>query len=168
MRLVDATPQFLLDRAKRNPNRWIFPKRHIEFGESHSDAAIREVREEAGVEANVTARVGSMGYFVRWTIIDVEFFLLEYSRQVGSAEHRELAWRSYPEALNSFWFRSSARRLRREQPLVQESLETCWRDRRGQQRESSPARTRRFGTLRRQVIPHNNFGAGHDLLLLPR
>jgi 8-oxo-dGTP pyrophosphatase MutT (NUDIX family) len=58
------------------------PKGHPEDGESAADAALREVREEAGVEARLVEQLGDVRY---WYTRDgrriakvVSFFLLEY------------------------------------------------------------------------------------------
>lgn len=58
------------------------PKGHPEEGESPGEAALREVREEAGVEATVRERLGNVRY---WYQRDgkrisktVAFFLLDY------------------------------------------------------------------------------------------
>jgi 8-oxo-dGTP pyrophosphatase MutT (NUDIX family) len=58
------------------------PKGHPEQGESAADAALREVREEAGVDARLVEQLGDVRY---WYMRDgrriakvVSFFLLEY------------------------------------------------------------------------------------------
>ena len=58
------------------------PKGHPEEGESAADAALREVREEAGVVGRLVDRLGDVRY---WYMRDgrriakvVSFFLLEY------------------------------------------------------------------------------------------
>ena len=58
------------------------PKGHLEDGESAADAALREVREEAGVVGRLVDRLGDVRY---WYMRDgrriakvVSFFLLEY------------------------------------------------------------------------------------------
>jgi 8-oxo-dGTP pyrophosphatase MutT (NUDIX family) len=68
------------------------PKGHPEEGESAADAARREVREEAGVEARVMGKLGDVRY---WYMRDgrriakvVSFFLLEYvSGEVSDHDH---------------------------------------------------------------------------------
>ena len=49
----------LLVRAKKDPSVWVFPKGHIEPGESAADAAVREVQEESGVVAELLGPIGS-------------------------------------------------------------------------------------------------------------
>jgi 8-oxo-dGTP pyrophosphatase MutT (NUDIX family) len=58
------------------------PKGHPEQGESAADAALREVREEAGVDARLVEQLGDVRY---WYMRDgrriakvVSFFMLEY------------------------------------------------------------------------------------------
>src|SRR5215213_7244397 len=47
VRFDDDEPRLLLVTARRNPKTWIFPKGHIEDGETPAEAAVREAREEA-------------------------------------------------------------------------------------------------------------------------
>jgi 8-oxo-dGTP pyrophosphatase MutT (NUDIX family) len=58
------------------------PKGHPENGESPSDAAVREVREEAGVEATVREKLGDVRYWYQRDGMriakTVTFFLLDY------------------------------------------------------------------------------------------
>jgi 8-oxo-dGTP pyrophosphatase MutT (NUDIX family) len=58
------------------------PKGHPEQGESAEDAALREVREEAGVEARLVAPLGEVRYWYtrggRRIAKVVSFFLLAY------------------------------------------------------------------------------------------
>ena len=42
-RIVDEAPQIMLVRAKKTPEHWIFPKGHIEAGETAEIAAAREL-----------------------------------------------------------------------------------------------------------------------------
>ena len=68
------------------------PKGHPEPGESSAEAARREVREEAGVEAEVVGSLGEVKYWYqrggRRIAKVVEFFLLRYvSGDVGDHDH---------------------------------------------------------------------------------
>jgi 8-oxo-dGTP pyrophosphatase MutT (NUDIX family) len=58
------------------------PKGHPDGGESAADAALREVREEAGVEARMVEKLGDVRYWYRRggrrVAKVVSFFLLEY------------------------------------------------------------------------------------------
>jgi 8-oxo-dGTP pyrophosphatase MutT (NUDIX family) len=70
------------------------PKGHPEDGESAADAALREVREEAGVESRLVEKLGDVRY---WYTRDgqriakvVSFFLLEYLRGEVTDHDREV------------------------------------------------------------------------------
>jgi 8-oxo-dGTP pyrophosphatase MutT (NUDIX family) len=70
------------------------PKGHPEDGESAADAALREVREEAGVESTLVEKLGDVRY---WYTRDgrriakvVSFFLLEYLSGEVSDHDREV------------------------------------------------------------------------------
>ena len=41
---------------------WVLPKGKIEPGESHEEAALREVKEETGVKANIDKYLGEIHY----------------------------------------------------------------------------------------------------------
>jgi len=42
---------------------WILPKGHVEEGEGMEEAALREVREETGLEAEIVTRLGDVTYW---------------------------------------------------------------------------------------------------------
>lgn len=46
----------------RRGGEWVFPKGHIEAGETPAQTAIREVEEEAGLEIEVIAPIGTTRY----------------------------------------------------------------------------------------------------------
>jgi 8-oxo-dGTP diphosphatase len=72
------------------------PKGHIEQGEKGADAALREVREETGLEARLVEKLGDIKYWYVRTWDDgervfkvVSFFLLSYVS--GSLENYQRA-----------------------------------------------------------------------------
>ena len=69
-------------RALRGGQVLALPKGHPEDGESPADAAVREVREEAGVEATVREKLGDVQYWYQRDGVriakTVAFFLLDY------------------------------------------------------------------------------------------
>ena len=92
--------EFLLVRTS-NSERWTFPKGNVERGESMSEAAAREAREEAGING----RVGSdpLGVYryapSRNGFDDVTAFLLEVEQDGLGAEHgRHPTWLGFEAA----------------------------------------------------------------------
>jgi 8-oxo-dGTP pyrophosphatase MutT (NUDIX family) len=70
------------------------PKGHPEPGESAAQAALREVREEAGVDSRLVEKLGDVRYWYtrggRRIAKVVSFFLLEYLRGEVSEHDREV------------------------------------------------------------------------------
>ena len=81
------------------------PKGHPEKDESAADAALREVREEAGVQARLVEKLGDVRYWYmrggRRIAKVVSFFLLEYVSGEVADHDREVEqarWLSLEEA----------------------------------------------------------------------
>jgi 8-oxo-dGTP pyrophosphatase MutT (NUDIX family) len=103
------------------------PKGHPENGESPADAALREVREEAGVEATVREKLGDVRY---WYQRDgsriaktVTFFLLDYvsgEPQDHDHEVEHARWIGLEEAAHSLSYKGerdmAVRALSRARP----------------------------------------------------
>jgi len=78
---------------------WSLPKGHVEAGETHEDAAVREVEEETGIRGRVVAALGTIDY---WFVAEdrrihktVHHYLLEASGGELSDEDvevDEVAW----------------------------------------------------------------------------
>jgi 8-oxo-dGTP diphosphatase len=68
--------------ATRNKTRWGLPKGAVMQGETSEAAALREVREETGIEARIVRQLDTIEYFFRAgdTLIQkrVDFYLMEY------------------------------------------------------------------------------------------
>jgi 8-oxo-dGTP pyrophosphatase MutT (NUDIX family) len=101
-RVVGNQRQYLLVRARDPAGAWVFPKGHIEVGESPEQAALREVAEEAGVRATIVADLGELP-------IDrgsSAMFLMKLEGSEHAAE-RATAWLTANDALNSLGFAES-------------------------------------------------------------
>ena len=93
-------------RTRRGDLVWGLPKGAIEPGESPEGAALREVREETGLEASIEDPLGSIRYFYVWEGVRirkvVHFFLMR--RTGGNVrfhddEMEDVRWFPLAEAL---------------------------------------------------------------------
>jgi 8-oxo-dGTP pyrophosphatase MutT (NUDIX family) len=41
---------------------WVIPKGHVELGENYLQTAVREIREETGVESKILEKIGEISY----------------------------------------------------------------------------------------------------------
>jgi 8-oxo-dGTP pyrophosphatase MutT (NUDIX family) len=104
-RTVDGRLQLLLVH-RRNPRLWALPKGTPDAGETIEETALRETREETGLEVAIERQLRSIRYFfVRGTTRfhkTVHFFLM---RPIGGAlddhdaEFDEVRWVEVEEAL---------------------------------------------------------------------
>jgi 8-oxo-dGTP pyrophosphatase MutT (NUDIX family) len=92
--IISGTPHILLIRARRDPSAWIFPKGHIEPGESPRVTAVRELREEAGVEGTAIAEVGVNRFQSGSEAVSVRYFLVRFDEKPQGGERRE--WKVVP------------------------------------------------------------------------
>lgn len=106
--------EVLLVRSRRNPAYWIFPKGHVEPGESPASAAVRELREEAGVEGRVLAPAGTLRFEVGGRLLRVDYFVVEALAEGPSEEEeRETRWCTPDEAEARLSFEDARDLLRR-------------------------------------------------------
>ena len=86
-------------RDRRGRLVWSMPKGHVEAGETHREAAVREVAEETGITGTIVAELGVIDY---WFVTDakrvhktVHHFLLDRTSGALSADDIEVvdvAW----------------------------------------------------------------------------
>ena len=90
--------RFLLVTARRQPSLWVFPKGHIEDGETVEQAAVREVQEEAGVEATVVAPIGATEFRSARGQVRAQFYLMDFVSEGTPGENRRRIWATADEA----------------------------------------------------------------------
>jgi 8-oxo-dGTP pyrophosphatase MutT (NUDIX family) len=96
----------------RQSRAWSLPKGHLEQGETPRQAAIREVREETGLEVRSADPLGQIAYVFSWRdrkdgpltriFKRVEYFLMECAGgDISEHDHEvdEVAWRPLNKAL---------------------------------------------------------------------
>jgi 8-oxo-dGTP pyrophosphatase MutT (NUDIX family) len=100
-----------------DPARWQLPKGIVDKGETAELAAIREVREEAGVEATITDKIETVEYWYQSTVAGkrtryhkfVHFFQMDYvSGDVADHDHEvhEAKWFDLANGLEIIAFKS--------------------------------------------------------------
>ena len=115
--------------ASRSKPRWQLPKGLVDPGETPQIAAVREVREEAGVDAEILAPVDVVEYWYYGTDEGsrvryhkrVHFFLLEYRSGDVTDHDREVLqarWVSLREAAEMLAFDSERRVVERAREML--------------------------------------------------
>ena len=112
-----------------SPPRWQLPKGLVDKGESPEQAAVREVREEAGINARIDQLIDKVEYWyqsgrgssrVRYHKF-VYFYLMRYeSGDVKDHDHEvnEARWVNASDAISLLAFRS-------ERTIVERALKEC-------------------------------------------
>lgn len=124
----DGSPHVALI-ATRGRTRWGLPKGAVSEGETSEAAALREVREETGIEARIVKRLDTIEYFFRAgdTLIHkvVDFYLMEYvagELEPQLSEVDDVQWIELSSALQRASFDSERKLL--EMALRQASSST--------------------------------------------
>jgi 8-oxo-dGTP pyrophosphatase MutT (NUDIX family) len=110
-------------RTRRGKLAWGLAKGAIETGESDEEAAVREVREETGLEAVIEADLGDIRYFYVWDGVRVRkrvhFFLMLATGGDTSLHDAEM------EAVRWFPLRTAIKRsaYRGERQVIERAAE---------------------------------------------
>ena len=103
-----SPPRVVLVRAKKNPEHWVFPKGHIEPGETPENAAERELLEEAGIRGKCLRRAGKCIYTCDGKKYSVSYFLVECIATENEGESgRNPFWCTVDEARDLLTFNDS-------------------------------------------------------------
>jgi bis(5'-nucleosidyl)-tetraphosphatase len=112
-RVENGRSTVLLVRSKKDPAIWVFPKGHIEDGETAETTATRETWEEAGVSGVLGPRVGApLEFDSGKEPVSVQYFVLRATADNPSPEGRDKRWLSIDDALATLAFESARQKLR--------------------------------------------------------
>ena len=118
VRRRQGIPHVLLITAKRNSDHWLFPKGHVDDGETREEAALREAEEEAGVRARLVGPAGIHTFDFRNETIRVHYFLATTDDKGRPEKGRQLAWFSYRDALEQLTFPDTRALLKEAWPTI--------------------------------------------------
>ena len=117
-KLTGDGARYLLVEAAGTRNRWVFPKGHIEDGETAGDTALREVSEEAGVRARPMRRLRRVEQKQEGKRISIAYFLMAYTGRATPLEKRRIRWLAFDEAIEALDLAKSRRVLRSANRLI--------------------------------------------------
>jgi 8-oxo-dGTP pyrophosphatase MutT (NUDIX family) len=119
VRKADDRLVVLLVRSKKDPTLWVFPKGHIEPGETPAATASRETWEEAGVDGELAGPIGEpLEFWSGHEPVSVQYFLIRAGAEARSPEGRDKQWLSIDEALAALTFDTARDKLREAVDLV--------------------------------------------------
>lgn len=113
-------------------DRWQFPKGLIEEGEGSKETALREVREEAGVEAEVIDKVDSITIFFfdenkNRVIKNITFYLMRWVSDTkegpDEVEIEEVAFLPFEEAQERLTFKNEKGLLEKAYEMVKKGVQ---------------------------------------------
>ena len=110
-------------------DRWQLPKGLVDKGESTEDAALREVREEAGIDTEIVTRIDKVEYWYLWKENDqriryhkfVYFYLLRYKAgDVRDHDHEvnDARWVNIDDAIKMLAFDNEKKIMEKAKELI--------------------------------------------------
>jgi diadenosine hexaphosphate hydrolase (ATP-forming) len=111
VRTRNGADEYLIVAARKNPGHWIFPKGHVDPGETLAQAAERELLEESGTRGELVCELGSSAFTSGTEDVEVTWFLVRESSSDPSIADRAVRWLPFDEAHAQLTFDDSRRLL---------------------------------------------------------
>jgi len=94
---------------EKNRNFWGFPKGHMEQDETEIETALREIKEEVGLDVEIDSKKRyTLNYIIRDEIDKTSVFYVAYPKNTNikmqESEIEDIKWCTYEEALNTLTF----------------------------------------------------------------
>ena len=114
----DGDISVLLVSSKKEPGHWIFPKGHVERGETAPEAALRETEEEAGVAGTLLGPVGALEFDWRGKRYLVQYFLIRAMSETPRTDGRTKVWLPFDAAVERLTYPDTRQLLRDAHPRM--------------------------------------------------
>lgn len=98
--------------ASSTGKHWVLPKGHIERGETPRKAALRELREEAGIVGRIIDTGPTQSYAMKDENVIVQYFVVQFTKTTKADEDRALRWETQKKALEILSFDEGKQALR--------------------------------------------------------
>lgn len=108
----------LLVSSKKEPGNWIFPKGHVEAGETAREAALRETEEEAGVTGELLGPAGTQEFDWRGKPFRVRYFLIRATGETDETDGRKKVWLPFDDAVKKLTYPETKQMLRDAHPRM--------------------------------------------------
>jgi 8-oxo-dGTP pyrophosphatase MutT (NUDIX family) len=119
-RVTNGQLHILVVSPKDESGVWIFPKGHVGRNESFRAAALRECREEAGVDGVVIAPVGNpLEFRSKDEYVWVQYFLIWMTDYVPTDERRQQCWLPIADAVSTLSHEDARKLLESERPRLE-------------------------------------------------
>ncbi|HYR75040.1 MAG TPA: NUDIX domain-containing protein [Pyrinomonadaceae bacterium] len=107
----DNRTLYLIVSSSSNDD-WVLPKGHIELGETPEAAALRELKEEAGVKGEILDRLSLERFKKTDKEVVVQYFLVRELSSTEAGEKRSLRWEDEDVAVRLLTFEEARKALR--------------------------------------------------------
>jgi len=111
-------------------DRWQLPKGLIEKEEKTSEAALREVKEEGGVETKIIKKIGSSSYFYVFEntkcFKTVAYYLMEVIKKTKEGHDQEIdqvSFQEFDKAYELLTFKDDKNILKKAKELLESSIQ---------------------------------------------
>ena len=103
---------------EKDRNFWGFPKGHMEKGENEIETALREVKEEVGLDVEIDENKRYIqNYIIRDEIDKTSVYYIAFPKngeiQKQESEIEDVKWCDYEEAINTLTFENSKEILKK-------------------------------------------------------
>ena len=111
-------PRILLVTARRNPRNWIFPKGHVESGETLERRPCAKRARKLASMARSSRAAGKMSFEFGDNSYRVTYFVVRTADPGKEREGRQLRWLKYKQALRRLTYEETRELLREAWPRI--------------------------------------------------